>query len=221
MTKQKQKISNGTPAAELAINNSAENQRRRFGAVTNLSKDKLELDEQEHENQSICTDDSLSQLSLEDVYDFYQMLNNYQSPTENKDNLVPQRRNSDQQKERFDILLQGFFTNTMHYCQQQDKDPGNSPGGPDDSDEEEASERKPLPLHIKPITEQTVSNDHKIHDVLDQMVTKFKENQVKDFVIKLEVEAEDANLKEEQLQKTKVQQAKDSDHSSSVEDLLS
>ena len=53
------------------------------------------------------------------------------------------------------------------------------------------------------------------------MVTKFKENQVKDFVIKLEVEAEDANLKEAQLYKTKVQKAKDSDHSSSVEDLLS
>ena len=36
------------------------------------------------------------------------------------------------------------------------------------------------------------------------MVTKFKENQVKDFVIKVEVEAEDANLKEAQLLQTKV-----------------
>ena len=113
----------------------------------------------------------------------------------------------------------------MHYCQQQDKDPGNSPGSPADSDEEESSERKPLPPHIKPITEQTVSNDHKIHDVLDQMVTKFKENQVKDFVIKVEVEAEDANFKEEQSlilqqQKTKDQQAEESGSSSSDEDML-
>ena len=87
----------------------------------------------------------------------------------------------------------------MHYCKQEN-DAGNSPGKSDNEsadDEETKRERKLLPKHIKPITEQTVSNDHKIHDVLDQMVAKFKENQVKDFVSKVEVEAEDANFKEE------------------------
>ena len=90
----KQKVKPAPSLSESQMNSlgSPDNQRRRLGTVMGPDESRgLEED-----RASIATDSSLSQLSLEDVYDFYQMLNDYQDPIENKEDLVPQRRNSDQ-----------------------------------------------------------------------------------------------------------------------------
>lgn len=50
------------------------------------------------------------------------------------------------------------------------------------------------PQKQKTITDQIISQEYKIDDVLDQMVTKFNRNRVRDFVDKIELEAYEANI---------------------------
>lgn len=111
------------------------------------------------------------------------MLDDQSSPDNNR---RQQTVTTDHQNERFDILIQGFKTVTMEYVDNDVAKDGLK-------DEDSTNDRIEKPQKQKTITEQTITQDYKIQDVLDEMVAKFNKNRVNDFVAKVQGEAVEIN----------------------------
>ena len=112
------------------------------------------------------------------------MLDDHQTRNDN-DVRVMQR--DDNQNERFEILIKGFYTATMDYIGKEGEGTTSLGATVDEG---------MMTPRYKPIADQVIAHDYKMQDALDEMVARFTKNQLREFIDKVETEAHVANQKE-------------------------